>query len=307
VPPALPVVRVQSDRRNAGKTWLASALIEDFTRRGYVVGAVKRSHHALPPDKEGSDTDLFARAGAERVLFAASDGVLDRAARPASLGAALDRLRGEVDIAVVEGFKADQLGARIAIDADAGIATLTSMDGRELAAFARCDAKAFADAIEREFELTSAGDSELRRLIRSAAAAHGHACPGVTLGVRMALAATQALGVAAPQHRGLDVTVETARCAVDAIAASTGCSLGRGNLHLDERGRLAARFLDRNTGREVRVAAREESKALAALWAPAGLTRRHAQAIAYRLMPDDLLFELAVHSPACDEAPALSH
>ncbi len=44
-----------------------------------------------------------------------------------------------------------------------------------------------------------------------------------------------------------------------------------------------------NAALEVRVVAREESKTLAAFWAPAGVSRRHAQAIAYRAMPDDML------------------
>jgi formylmethanofuran dehydrogenase subunit E len=293
MPPALPVVRVQADRRNAGKTWLASALIREFTRRGYAVGAVKHSHHPVPLDKPGADTDLFARAGATRVAFLAADGVVDRSPAPAPLAEAIKRLVGEVDVAIVEGFKADQFGARIHIDGASRQATLTSMDGRGLLSAAQHDVTAFADAIEREFELTAVGDDALRRLIRRAAATHGHLCPGVTLGVRMALAAAQHLELPLPApHRALDVTVETARCATDAISSATGCSVGQRNLRVDERGQLAARFLDVRDGREVRVVARDESKELAQLAAPAGLSRRHAQSIAYRLMPDDLLFEV---------------
>jgi formylmethanofuran dehydrogenase subunit E len=286
-------VRVQADRRNAGKTWLASALIAELSRRGHRVGAVKHSHHPIPLDKPGSDTDLFAQAGAERVIFAAADGVLERGPVEGALAPVLDRLLGEVDIAIVEGFKTDDLGARLHIDGGTGRACLTSMDGRELLVASRDDATVFADAIEREFELAAGGDEVLRRLVRRAAALHGHLCPGITLGVRMALAAVSYLDVALPaSHRGLDVTVDTARCAADSIGAATGCTVGRGNLRVDERGEMAARFLDVRTGREVRVVAREESKELAALWAPAGVSRRHAQAIAYRVMPDDLLFDI---------------
>ncbi|MFN8639279.1 MAG: molybdopterin-guanine dinucleotide biosynthesis protein B [Dehalococcoidia bacterium] len=243
MPPALPVVRVQADRRNAGKTWLARALIEELTGRGYVVGAVKHSHHRLPADKPGSDTDLFAAAGARRVIFAASDGVLDCSLAPTSLAAAVEQLVGHVDLVVVEGFKSDELGARLVIDAKTDTATLTAMDGRALLTSARTDAAGFADAIELAFELAVGGDEQLGTLIRGAAAAHGHLCPGVVLGVRMAIAATRALGLPMPApHHALDVTVETARCAADAIGAATGCSLGKRNLHLDERGRLAATF-----------------------------------------------------------------
>jgi formylmethanofuran dehydrogenase subunit E len=299
MPPVLPVIRVQADRRNAGKTWLARALIAEFTRRGYAVGAVKRSHHPVPLDKPGSDTELFAGAGAERVVFAASDGVVDRASGAISLASTLDRLIGEVDIAIVEGFTSSDLGARLHIDEVSRRATLTSMDGRDLAAGARDDVTTFADAIVREFELASGGDDEFGRLIRRAAAQHGHMCPGVTLGVRMAVAASSYLDVPLPApHRALDVTLETARCATDAIAAATGCSVGRRNLRVEERGVMAASFLDVATGHQVRVAARDEAKALARLWAPPGLSRRHAQAVAYRVMPDELLLDIAGARPA---------
>lgn len=292
MPPDLPVVRVESDRRNAGKTWLAAALIGELTRRGYRVGAVKHSHHPTPPDKAGSDTELFARAGAARVVFDASNGVVERAPVPLSLVEAIANLRGDVDVAIVEGFRGDEVGARLHIDAVSGNAALTSMDGRHLATAGRDAATTFADAIERAFELSAAGSDELRRLVRRAAAAHGHLCPGVILGVRMTLAATCALGMPIPApHRSLEVTVETARCAADAIASASGCSVGRGTLRLEEHGALAARFLDRSSGAAVRVAAREEARSLAAAWAPHDYTRRHAQSVAYRLMPDELLLD----------------
>ncbi len=295
MPPALPVVRVQGDRRNAGKTWLARALIEELTQRGYVVGAVKHSHHPLPADKPGSDTELFEAGGARRVVFAASDGVLDRTTAATSLAVAVERFVGHVDIAIVEGFKSDELGARLVIDADTETATLTSMDGRALLTSGRADAPGFADAIELAFELATGGGAHLDTLIRGAAAVHGHSCPGVVLGVRMALAAAGALGLPLPApHHELDVTVETARCAADAIAAATGCSLGKRNFHLDERGRLAATF--RGGASAVHVFARDEAKALAALWAPSQLSHRHAQNIAYRVMPDEVLFDIELRS-----------
>lgn len=55
---------------------------------------------------------------------------------------------------------------------------------------------------------------------------------------------------------------------------------------------MGARFLDAATGREVRVVARDEAKGLAQLWAPRYVSRRHVQAIAYRVMPDELLFDI---------------
>ena len=78
MPAALPVVRVTGPRRKVGKTLLATRLIEELTARGYLVAAAKHSHHPVTPDREQSDTDRFARAGAARVLFGGNDGWLTR-------------------------------------------------------------------------------------------------------------------------------------------------------------------------------------------------------------------------------------
>ncbi len=295
MPPALPVVRVVADRRNAGKTWLARALIEDLTARGYAVGAVKHSHHAVPFDKPGSDTDLFAQAGATRVVFAAADGIVTRVRAPMPLADAIDELLGRVDLAIVEGFKSDRLGAELRIDPTSGLASLTSMDGRRIVDAPREDVGAFAGAIVNLFELAHDGDAMLRARLRRAAAHHGHMCAGVTLGVRMAMAGTGALGLPlpAPHHR-LRVVVETARCASDAIASATGCSPGRGTLQIEDCGTMAARFIDVETGVTVRIVARDDSRELAQVLVPFAASRRHAQAVAYRTIPDELLLEVSV-------------
>jgi formylmethanofuran dehydrogenase subunit E len=167
------------------------------------------------------------------------------------------------------------------------------MDGLVLHSAPRDDVAGFADAIERAFELTAGGVEVLRSLVRRAASTHGHQCPGVTLGVRMALAAARVLDVQLPaRDRQLSVTVETARCAVDAIATATGCSLGKGNLRVEERGALAAHFLHAGSGRSVYIAVRDDARALAAQWAPLAASARHAQAIAYRVMPEASLLEV---------------
>lgn len=293
MPPALPVVRVVADCRNAGKTWLARALIEELTGRGYLVGAVKHSHHPMPLDKAGSDTERFAEAGASRVVFAAADGVVTRRNGPIPLGDAVEELVGRVDLAIVEGFKADDLGAVLHIDGVSGVATLTSMDGRRIATAPRDDVTAFADSIVGTFELASGGDELLRTRLRRAAAVHGHMCPGVTLGVRMAMAGANALGLRLPAPHQLRVVVETARCATDAIGSVTGCSAGRRNLRVEECGAMAARFTNAATGAVVRVVVRDDSRELALAVAPDAVSTRHAQSIAYRTLPDASLLDIA--------------
>ena len=60
---------------NTGKTTLTVKLIEEMTRRGYRIAALKNSHHHLKMDKPGSDTDLFAQAGASGVGLSHGEGM----------------------------------------------------------------------------------------------------------------------------------------------------------------------------------------------------------------------------------------
>jgi molybdopterin-guanine dinucleotide biosynthesis protein MobB len=155
-PDMLPVLRVTAAGRSEGKTLLASRLIEELTKRGYAVAAVKRSHHSVPPDRAGSDTDRFARAGASVVMFCGPDGSLIRTSAPAALGEVVRRLTGEADIAIVEGFKDDSLGAVIRLSGGPdGSAVFATMAGVTLLATAASDVEGLTAAIEREFRLGS--------------------------------------------------------------------------------------------------------------------------------------------------------
>ncbi|HEY0785988.1 MAG TPA: FmdE family protein [Acidobacteriaceae bacterium] len=133
----------------------------------------------------------------------------------------------------------------------------------------------------------------LDELLRLAEVAHGHLCAGQVLGVRMALLGCERLGVEEP--RGVDrkrlVTfVEIDRCATDAIGVVTGCRLGKRALKFRDWGKMAATFVDLPTGRAVRVAARESSKALAQAMYPEMESRNQQQMRAYREMRDEELF-----------------
>lgn len=301
---ALPLVRVTGPGRNIGKTWLSSRLIEALAARGYRVGAVKRSHHLVMPDREGSDTDLFARAGASPVLFAAGDGILTRGEVATSLSAAVVALPPTLDVVVVEGFKSDTLGARIDIEpaGEASRLRLSTMDGVLVYEGAMTDIDTLTDALECALGLAALGSEELRAGVRRAAVSHGHRCPGLTLGVRMALYATSLLGLGGEHGlRDLVVEAETARCATDAVAAVTGCSIGSGRLRVSEYGKLAATFSRGN--RAVRVSARAGLRELAS--SEAGCTHpAHQQDRAYRTLPDSDLFEVRIAAvlPAASRA-----
>ena len=83
--------------------------------------------------------------------------------------------------------------------------------------------------------------------------------------------------------------VEIDRCAADAVAVVTGCRFGKRALNRDW-GKVAATFVDLETGRAVRVAAKESSKALARRMHPGIPDKNQQQMLAYREMADDDLF-----------------
>lgn len=105
----LPVVRVTGAGRNVGKTTLASRLVAWLGERGHRVAAIKRTHHQLPPDKPGSDTELLLQAGAARVAFVGPDGVLERSA-PTPLTEVVTHLLTDADLVLVEGYRDETVG-----------------------------------------------------------------------------------------------------------------------------------------------------------------------------------------------------
>src|SRR5487761_1819491 len=107
---------------------------------------------------------------------------------------------------------------------------------------------------------------DMDELLKEAEIAHGHLCAGQVLGVRMAMLGCARLGIADPRgddRKRLITFVEIDRCATDAIGVVTGCRLGKRALKFRDWGKMAATFVDLDTGRAIRIAARESSKARA--------------------------------------------
>jgi|SRR3954469_1587242 formylmethanofuran dehydrogenase subunit E len=129
--------------------------------------------------------------------------------------------------------------------------------------------------------------------LRDAEQAHGHLCAGQVLGVRMAMLGLQKLGIEDPQgadRKRLVTFVEIDRCATDAVAVVTGCRLGKRALKFRDWGKMAATFVDVNSGRAIRIAAKESSKALARETHPELNTKNQQQMLAYREIAEDDLF-----------------
>ncbi len=130
-------------------------------------------------------------------------------------------------------------------------------------------------------------------LLKEAEIAHGHLCAGQVLGVRMAMLGCTRLGLDDPQgkdRKRLVTFVEIDRCATDAIAVVTGCRLGKRALKFRDWGKMAATFVDVETGHAIRIAARESSKEAARQLHPEIDGKNRQQMLAYRELADEALF-----------------
>jgi len=137
----------------------------------------------------------------------------------------------------------------------------------------------------------------LDEYLREAEKAHGHLCAGQVLGVRLAMLGLGQLGIDDPRgkdRKRLVTFVEIDRCATDAIAVVTGCRLGKRALKFRDWGKMAATFVDLGTdaisGKAIRIAAKESSKALARSMHPEIEDKNKQQMLAYREMNEDDLF-----------------
>jgi formylmethanofuran dehydrogenase subunit E len=144
------------------------------------------------------------------------------------------------------------------------------------------------------------------QLLAESTRIHGHICAGQVIGVRMAMAALERIGIADPKgadRKKLYVLVEIDRCATDAIQSVTGCSLGKRSLRWVDFGIMAATFVNLETKQFLRVTAREEARALSESYCPEIMDKYQRQLEAYKLMPLDELFvfqEVTVQLKDCD-------
>src|ERR1017187_4521834 len=109
----------------------------------------------------------------------------------------------------------------------------------------------------------------------------------------MAMLGLELLGIDDPRgkdRKRLITYVEIDRCMTDAVAVVTGCRLGKRALKFRDWGKVAATFVDLESGKAVRIAAKESSKALAREMHPEIESKNQQQMLAYREMPTGDLF-----------------
>lgn len=134
----------------------------------------------------------------------------------------------------------------------------------------------------------------LDELLEECGRLHGHMCAGQLLGARMAVLGCRAVGVEDPKgadRKKLIVWVEIDRCMADAVGAVTGARLGKRSLKYLDYGKVAATFLNTETGEAVRVVALEESRQLADARHPEIESKKERQFLTYREASDEDLFK----------------
>jgi formylmethanofuran dehydrogenase subunit E len=89
--------------------------------------------------------------------------------------------------------------------------------------------------------------------LKNAVEFHGHFCPGVVIGYRVAILARKELRLDRSGDEELVAIVENDTCAVDAIQYINGTTFGKGNLVFQDHGLHAYTFIERNSGKQIRI------------------------------------------------------
>jgi formylmethanofuran dehydrogenase subunit E len=134
-----------------------------------------------------------------------------------------------------------------------------------------------------------------QKLLDESTKIHGHLCAGQVIGVRMSMLGLEKIGIQDPKgidRKKLYILVEIDRCATDAIQSVTGCSLGKRSLRWLDYGVMAATFVNLETGKAVRITAREESRELSKNYFPTIAGKYERQLEAYHIMPEQDLFKI---------------
>jgi formylmethanofuran dehydrogenase subunit E len=124
---------------------------------------------------------------------------------------------------------------------------------------------------------------------------HGSLCPGALLALRMTTLGCALVGIEDP--RGADtnklvVWIEIDRWLADAVEALTGARLAKRTLKFLDYGKLAASFLNVQTGVAVRIVALESSRRLADLRHPEIDSKYERQMRTYREAAEEELFDV---------------
>lgn len=130
----------------------------------------------------------------------------------------------------------------------------------------------------------------LAGLLSRSASLHNHLCPRQVLGVRMGLLAGELLGLDLPQtDKRLFTFMETDGCTMDGVSVATGCWAGRRTLRILDYGKVAATFVDTQSGSAFRIHPHPEARLAWLRYAPQAPDPWHGYLAAYQVMPAEEL------------------
>lgn len=104
---------------------------------------------------------------------------------------------------------------------------------------------------------------EYETLVAEAGKFHGDICAGISIGTRMTMSGLRRICISDPKgadRKKLMVFVEIDRCTTDAIMALTGCRPGKRTMKIRDYGKMAATFINLESGKAVRVVTRMNKK-----------------------------------------------
>lgn len=295
-------------RKDSGKTTLIERLLPVLAGRGRRVATIKHDAHDFEIDMPGKDTWRHREAGSTTTIIASSSKVamVRQTEREADLHQLLRLVDRAYDLVLVEGFRRSPLPKILVERPEDGLEAPNvlgeiwavvsdgeSSIGSDTPRFSWDELAGLADLIERRLlggpVATPAWN--MPALLAEAGRQHGHLCPGQVLGIRLAILGCERLGIFDPKaSKRLITFVEIDRCGTDAIQTVTGCALGKRTLKFVDYGKLAATFLDTDTGRAVRVCARESAREAALRFAPDEADPQDGQLRAYKALSDEELF-----------------
>ena len=94
--------------KNSGKTFFAQQLINNFTKKNFIVASIKHAHHTFDIDRPGTDSFLHRKAGSQQVIVSSSK----RWAKIIEIGNKKEKKLNDLlkelespEIVIVEGFK----------------------------------------------------------------------------------------------------------------------------------------------------------------------------------------------------------
>lgn len=96
---------------------------------------------------------------------------------------------------------------------------------------------------QMKFQILKEGIVMDQQLWEKAIAFHGHACPGLAIGVRAATEAIKRLNLSFSEDEEVVCVTENDACGVDGIQAILSCTAGKGNLNFAIQGKWHSLFL----------------------------------------------------------------